>query len=541
MFAFFINEIQKNGIWDHNIGYLLFLLSLFLILVLVFWIFHGISRILERQNAFLLRVSYKKYLFEKALNFNLDWHNNKQSGDSIDKIEKSTSGLYEYASHFFLVIRIMVKAIGTIVALFYFWVVISVGVLVWVIIGVYVLTLFDKKLVPQYKSINKSENKISAKIYDSLSNITSVIILNIKQLVLNDIGKSFFLPFKVFNKNIRLNEWKWFAGSSWLSIITILPITYYVFQNYGAENIIEIGTISALYLYLNNLGSVFFGFSELYSKIIIQKTSVENASGIEYGTSDTSDKQKKTINLKHLKLKKLDFAYKQSSKILDNLSVSIQHGEKIAIIGHSGSGKTTFLKILHGLYPFSSGSIILNEKKKLSSLAGIDLKTTLVPQEPELFVASIRENITFGLDYSDKKIKHFTDMACFEEVIQKLPKGLKSKINERGVNLSGGQKQRLALARALLFAESKNMILLDESTSSVDAQNEAQIYKNILKNFSDKTVIASIHKLNLLKYFDRILLFEDGKIICDGDFKSLLKDNKKFARMWKEFMKHNWV
>lgn len=86
----------------------------------MFWIFHGISRILERQNAFLLRVSYKKYLFEKALNFNLDWHNNKQSGDSIDKIEKSTSGLYEYASHFFLVIRIMVKAIGTIVALFYF-------------------------------------------------------------------------------------------------------------------------------------------------------------------------------------------------------------------------------------------------------------------------------------------------------------------------------------------------------------------------------------------------------------------------------------
>jgi len=341
----------------------------------------------------------------------------------------------------------------------------------------------------------------------------------------------------MFYKNIILNEWKWVTGSIFLKIVTILPISFYILQNYHNNTIIEIGTISALYLYLSRLGAVFFGFSELYSKIIIQKAAVENATEIEYGNIDKQAKRK-VVDFKNLELKNLSFSYKDTDRILDTLNLDIRSWEKIAIIWHSGSWKTTFLKILHSLYDFSEGEIILNWNTKLPSLATTDLKTTLVPQEPELFVASIRENITFGLDYSDKKIAQFTDMSCFSEVIDRLPSWLDSKINEKWVNLSGWQKQRLALVRALLFAEKKNIILLDESTSSVDAENEIKIYKNILKSFKDKTIIASIHKLNLLKYFDRIFLFDDGKIRCDGDFEHLLKSNKRFAQMWKEFQEH---
>ena len=112
-------------------------------------------------------------------------------------------------------------------------------------------------------------------------------------------------------------------------------------------------------------------------------------------------------------------------------------------------------------------------------------------------------------------------------------------INEKGVNLSGGQKQRLALSRALLFSNGKEVMLFDESTSSVDPETEVKIYRNIFDCFRDKTVIASIHKMNLLKYFDRIVIFANGKIIDEGSFDELLEKNQKFQRDWREYVAQN--
>jgi ABC-type multidrug transport system fused ATPase/permease subunit len=163
----------------------------------------------------------------------------------------------------------------------------------------------------------------------------------------------------------------------------------------------------------------------------------------------------------------------------------------------------------------------------------------LVPQEPEIFSSTIKENITLGLPTKAEEIKRVIKLARFNDVVAKLPKGLKSVINEKGVNLSGGQKQRLALARALLFAQDKQVLLLDESTSSVDPENEAHIYEDIFKEYKSKTILASIHKMNLLKYFDRIVMFEDGKIVDEGSFRELLSSSKKFKRVWEGFVKNN--
>ena len=173
--------------------------------------------------------------------------------------------------------------------------------------------------------------------------------------------------------------------------------------------------------------------------------------------------------------------------------------------------------------------------KLRKGLHEVDLGTTLVPQEPELFSASIRENITLGIDASSDEILSVTNMAEFTNVYRGLPKGLESKVNEKGVNLSGGQKQRLALARALFFAKDKSIILLDESTSSVDPVNEKKIYQNIFKAFKDKTILASIHKYNLLDQFDRIVMFDEGKIVADGSLPDLLKTNKQFYDSWKSY------
>ena len=536
LFWMFINELQQNWVSESNINYVISLLLSMIWIWLIFWIFHWIARVIESKNAFMVKLNYKKYLFKKVLDFDLNWHNSKQSGDTIDKIEKATKSLSDYSQRFYRIIGILIKAIWITLALIYFSVWISIWVLITIVFGLFILFKFDKKLVPKYKSVNLSENKISAKIYDSLSNITSVIILNIKKLVLKDVWKSLYLPKKKYDEKVVLNELKWFVWDTIFDLIKIVPVIFYIWFNYEQKDTIEIWTISALYLYLSNLSWVFFGFADKYSQIIEEKTNIENANDIESIKIKEKRKKQEIKKIKNLEIKNLNFSYnKEEKNILKNINLKIKSWEKIALIGKSGSWKTTFLKLIHWLYNFSSGKIIIDNKKEFLDFTEIDLKTTLVPQEPELFTASIKENITFWLDYDDKKIKFFTDMSCFTEVIENLPKKIESKINEKWVNLSGGQKQRLALARALLFAENKKIILLDESTSSVDPENEIKIYKNILKNFSKKTIISSIHKMNLLKFFDRIIIFENWKIIDDGNFKYLLEKNKNFSRMWEEF------
>lgn len=155
-----------------------------------------------------------------------------------------------------------------------------------------------------------------------------------------------------------------------------------------------------------------------------------------------------------------------------------------------------------------------------------------MPQDPEIFADTIRFNITFGIDAKEEDIAEATRLARFDSVLARLPNGLETNIAEKGVNLSGGEKQRLALARGIFFAQESDIVLLDEPTSSVDLQNEHMIYENILSKFGDKCIVSAIHKLHLLDMFDHIYVFDDGRIVEQGDLKSLLQNNGPLAELW---------
>lgn len=547
IFAKLINEIQFNGIKAENINFLFLISISFIVLTVTTWVFHGISRVIERKNAFLVRKKYKEFLLKKVLNSDLNWHNNRDSGDTIDKVNKASSAIYNFSETIFRMVQIVVQMIGTSFVLIYFNWKIGIFILIGAFLIIFTSNKFNKKLIKQYKKLNEFENKIEAKVFDSISNVTSIIILNIKENILKNIAENINRPYKLFKKNIVLNELKWFLTDSLFKIfIIVLPLFFYIYNLYlkNSSNI-EIGTITALYAYLRGLGGVFFGFAWAYEEIIKRKTSVLNAESIEFNSVEDEEKKQKRKNIQNwndLKIKNLKFSYQENENklSLNNINFELKLGEKVALIGESGSGKTTFLKVFHGLYENARAEMKIDNKEIFkTNFADLNLQTMLVPQEPELFSSSIRENITFGLDCSDEEIKQFTDLAQFSEVAEKLPKKFDSIINEKGVNLSGGQKQRLALSRALLFSQDKKIILLDESTSSVDPENEVKIYQNIFEYFKGKTILASIHKINLLKYFDRIVIFQDGEIVDFGTFDKLLEKNEKFRNDWEEYVRKN--
>jgi ATP-binding cassette subfamily B protein len=541
IFGIFIGEIQKNGLRLDNIGYLLFLLLAMFLKEFFFWMLHGPARVIERMVAFSAMLNYRKYLLGGLLDLRLSWHNEHDSGSTIDKVDKAAKGLFEFAENVYQIVEIVIKLIGTSLALFLFSKVIGVAVFICGVLSLLIILQFDNRLIPQYKTLNKFSNKASAAIFDALSNITTVKILHIEKSVLTGVIDRYASPREVYRENIILNEAKWFTGIMLFQAIAFIPLGLYIYYHahFGLE--VDVGVLATLFSYLVELILVFYRFGNFYEQVTVYKNRVINAQSIEkaFLSRDSLVRSEYKHAWKKLRIKDLVFRYDNDSDLLNlnNISFNIKQGERVAIIGESGSGKTTFLKVLHGMYPTASGLLVLEDKDAITtSFADIDLKTMLVPQEPEIFSSTIRENITLGLDYDDEVVLQAAKLAAFDTIIKQLPNGLDSVINEKGVNLSGGQKQRLALTRALLFSKNKELILLDESTSSVDPENEYEIYKNIWEAFKDKSIIASIHKMNLLKLFDRIIMFENGRIIDEGSFNELLVRNKGFKTMWDDFV-----
>ena len=544
LIAKILNFIQENGVTTQNISTLIWYLSFFLVLTIGFWIFHGPARVIENKNAFLAKANYKKYLLDGTMSLPAEWHTEHHSGDTIDKIGKASTALFQFSSDSFEVIETIVRFIGSYIALVYFNLQASYLVLLMVIVTVYVILRFDKILVRQYTELYEAENGISAKIFDTLSNITTVIILRIEKMLSGVVFRKMMQPFKLFNRNNQINETKWFLVSIFASTMTALVLFTYIYTQAKLEASILIGTVYALYGYLYNINALFYRFAYKYSDIVKQKTAVLNGEKIarEFKEQEKVKVLQLLFHWKKIEIKDLSFSYHTEEGAdlhLDTVSLSLRRGEKIAFIGDSGSGKTTLLKIIRDLYHPKSGKVIVDGKILSKGFQTVRSAISLIPQEPEIFATTIKENITFGAKYSQEEIKRYTDMATFTDVVSQLPRGLQSSIVEKGVNLSGGQKQRLALARGLMASEDKEIILLDEPTSSVDVKNELLIYQNIFKAFKEKTIISSVHRLHLLSLFDTIYYFRNGTIIYSGTFDQLLRESKSFQNLWRKYSKRH--
>jgi ABC-type multidrug transport system fused ATPase/permease subunit len=158
----------------------------------------------------------------------------------------------------------------------------------------------------------------------------------------------------------------------------------------------------------------------------------------------------------------------------------------------------------------------------------------LIPQEPEIFAATLRHNLTLGREPDAEQLEEACRLAQLNPVIADLPRGLQTDLAERGLNLSGGQKQRIALARGLLAASGRSLLLLDEPTSSLDPATERAVYQGILEAHRDTCVVSSVHRLHLLPWFDRVVLMDAGRILDIGSPSQLLRRQPLFRFLWAE-------
>ena len=189
------------------------------------------------------------------------------------------------------------------------------------------------------------------------------------------------------------------------------------------------------------------------------------------------------------------------------------------------------MRVLAGLYDADRGRFTVDGIPHVG-LKNLGAIATLIPQDAEVFEGTVRDNITFGVPARDQALAEAVRISCFDAVLATLPQGLDTVITERGLNLSGGQKQRMALARGILAARSSSLLLLDEPTSSLDPATEAQVFGAFRDAVPNATVIASVHRFNLLPRFDRVVLMEEGRVVDSGRVEELLARQPLFRELW---------
>jgi ABC-type multidrug transport system fused ATPase/permease subunit len=228
----------------------------------------------------------------------------------------------------------------------------------------------------------------------------------------------------------------------------------------------------------------------------------------------------------------VSFSYDGREKVLENVSFKVKKGEKVAIVGKTGVGKSTLVSLILRFYEPQSGRILIdNQDIKYAKLRSLRKYISIVSQNDFLFSDTIRENIRFGNPNAlDEEVEKAAKLAYADEFIKKLPKGYETKIGERGINLSGGERQRISIARAIL--KNPKILILDEATSAVDSETENKIQKALEDLMRGRVTLIIAHRLSTILNADKILVFENGKIVGEGTHQELYKNNEIYRKLF---------
>ncbi|MFX1328977.1 MAG: ABC transporter ATP-binding protein [Promethearchaeota archaeon] len=536
MVGFAVDELSRI---NRNIFLAISAVIVYLILSLIIWIMFFLQRREIGRFAPFFLDKLRMDIFDKLQEQDMSFFDKYESGRLNSRVSND-------ALDFGNTTILITDTIGNFLIS-----ILTLGILMWLNQTLTLITLASVPIILILMfSLRKLARIVSRAYRKSIGNINAAMVESIEGI---QVCKSFGQEVTVSKQFSKTNKEYFKTGfrltattHMWrplletVSGITLIIIVYFG-GHYVLQGITKPGTILIFILYLQRFFRPIMVLALFFPQLSSGMAAYERILDILDSEPNVKQNQQ-TIEIDKLEgeivLKDVDFSYRESEWVFKGLNLQIKKGEKLAIVGHTGAGKSSLVKLLSRYYEFQGGSIKID---------GIDIRNIrldsyrknlgIVHQDVFLFSGTIEENIRYGRrDASEEDLYKAIKTVHAEELIEYLPEGIQTKIGERGRGLSEGQKQLISFARALLM--DPKILILDEATSSVDAYTEAIIQEALEVLLTDRTSIIIAHRLSTILNADRIIVLDKGKLIEEGTHESLIATGGKYKQLYKQYFEH---
>ncbi|MDR1026440.1 MAG: ABC transporter ATP-binding protein/permease [Lactobacillus sp.] len=512
----------------------------YLIIMASLW---GLVKVLAFEGSVFIntRTLPKSYVmivrdvFDYVNKHSIAFFNKEMSGNIANKLNQLSQSVENILSSYFQVFSVLFTLIVTIILLSALSVYLFLCIMGWVMILLFMGYQFGKNRVKYSKEFATIQSKTSGVIVDSLSNYSEVKSYANYKFEKQNLSK-YLKKLRAADVNNQMSHFRFHCSQNLTIIIALLCFAFLSLW------LLEQGDITTgEFIFANTLfpsiSLAAFDITYFYNFMARHYGMIKSALDTLAVEPDIKDKSSaKNLDIRKAKIEMNDISFKYSAEkpIFTHLNVKIKSGEKIGLVGHSGSGKSTFIKLIARYFDIDEGSITINGTD-IRDITQDSLRKHIstIPQDVSLFNRSLLENIRYGkTSATDKEVFEAAKKANADSFIKSFPEGYNTTVGERGVVLSGGERQRIAIARAIL--KNSPILVFDEATSALDSESEKHIQSSLKQLMKNKTVIAIAHRLSTLREMDRILVFDNGKIVEEGTHLSLLRNKKGiYTKMYK--------
>lgn len=528
----------KNGLTQEAFNQSLNGIALYVGLKMAYAASHHFGRYFQGTTAYNSRFKKLEEVFTALITFPLKWHVHHHTGENLSRLHRSVGAIESVVSNYvWQIIDGVMKFFAATLLIFALDAEVAIVVLVMGFVTVMVMILFNARLTRNIRKNNRFYDRLNRTCVDYLSNIITVKTLRLETPAISYLTEQRDEGFRLSRKIWKYQELKWGTIAVGYSLVMGTSLLVYFNNQRQLGTAFDVAQVYVLLNYLDRIFAAIGSFTGYYGGIIEAATAYDDASTV-LNESKQLMEPIRNGNLPRgwstLDLKDVSFSYGGELQNLKRVSVSIKRGEKVALVGPSGGGKSTLLKAMSGMLAVQEGDAFTDDggRYTLEDVAQVSL---LVPQEPEIFSETVRYNLSFGQEFTEQQMQKAIEICRIDHLLQKLSKSWDSELEEAGLNISVGERQRLALARGILRVPGKDILLLDEPTSSLDPLTEKQIFAGILHQFSDLTVITACHRLALVPLFDKVIYVKDGRVEEVGSFPELRAAGRGFSAAWSDY------
>jgi len=509
-------------------------LLIILALNLIGWIFWRIGSFTAVNCQSKSMANLRQQAFNHLLYHSFSFFSNNFTGAIIQRIGRYARAFERLSDRIIWnVIPLVVRLTGIVIVTLSVEPRIAIFIMVWALLYMVVNYFYSVWRLKYNIMMAAADSRTTAVLADSISNQNNIDIFSRHASEIQN-----FKEVTEDQRKITLLNWNVGSGLDAIQAIFVIIVEFGVFYftiHFWQQGIISIGTFVLIQLYIIGIGAQLWDFSRIirdfYEGYADAKEMVQMMK-LPYEVKDTPSAKSMIVTSGKVEFHNVSFNFNSTREVLKNINVQIKAGEKVALVGPSGAGKTTFVRLLLRFYNITDGEISIDDQ----NIQGVTLESlrnniSLVPQDPLLFHRTIMENIRYGnLNARDEEVITAARLAHCDEFVNGLSDKYNTYVGERGIKLSGGERQRVAIARAIL--KNAPILILDEATSSLDSHSESLIQDALSTLMKDKTTIVIAHRLSTIRKMDRIIVLDNGAVLEEGTHENLINTGTLYKKLW---------